>query len=122
MTDYAIVRDLVLDLMGDEVQATVSATVRETVNMVCDLSGIEEKPVSLVALSAALGIDKSAASRRAHQAIHRGYLRNLETKRGRPMQLVLGDPLPEEQELLPTAEVLQCCSVDRGDKATPPPS
>ena len=35
---------------------------------------------------------------------------------------MLGDPLPGAVEVLPAPEVLQCCSVDEGDKDAPPPS
>ena len=50
---------------------------------------------------------KSSASRRAKDAIKRGYLNNLEDKRGRPARLVLGDPLPDDVEVLPTPENLK---------------
>jgi hypothetical protein len=36
--------------------------------------------------------------------------RNLEDRKGRPARLVLGDPLPEEIELLPKAEQLHGCT------------
>jgi hypothetical protein len=36
---------------------------------------------------------------------------NCTTKlRGLPARLVVGDPLPTEKEILPPAEVLQCCA------------
>ena len=54
-----------------------------------------------------LGWMKSSASRRAKDAIKRGYLNNLEDKRGRPARLVLGDPLPDDVEVLPTPENLK---------------
>ena len=43
---------------------------------------------------------KSSAWRRARTALDAGYLRNPE-QRGRPARLVLGEPLPEEQDILP---------------------
>ena len=36
-----------------------------------------------------------------------GYLMNAETIRGKPMQLYIGDPLPEEVQVLPRPEQLQ---------------
>ncbi len=65
----------------------------------------------------ALHLDKSAASRRVQAAITRGYLLNLETRLGQPAQLILGDPLPEDQEILPTVEALarRCTSVSDGE-------
>jgi hypothetical protein len=63
-------------------------------------------------LATTLGIDKSAASRRYGVAKNKGYLVNNENKSGKPAQIVLGDPLPEDVTILPYPEDLQCCSVD----------
>jgi hypothetical protein len=51
-----------------------------------------------------LGIDRSAATRREKLCLALGYLQNLETKRGRPHRLIGGDPLPEEEDIMPTLE------------------
>lgn len=48
-----------------------------------------------------LGLDKSTVSRRLRVAADGGYIRNLEDKRGKPGRWVVGDPLPEETDLLP---------------------
>ena len=42
----------------------------------------------------------------ARVALNKGYLQNLEERRGRPARLVLGEPLPESLELLPNPEAL----------------
>lgn len=42
-------------------------------------------------------------------AARRGYLRNQQTSRGKPARYVVGDPLPEEQVILPTVETLKAC-------------
>jgi hypothetical protein len=39
--------------------------------------------------------------RRVRDATDRGYLVNLETRRGRPARIVLGDSMPEMVKLLP---------------------
>ena len=44
-------------------------------------------------------------------AIDRGYIKNLEDRRGRPARLVLGDPLPDDVEILPSVERLHGCTV-----------
>ena len=59
-------------------------------------------------------IPMSAASRRVRMALERGYLKNLEEKRGRPLRLVLSEPLPEEQTILPEPERLHGCTVVLG--------
>jgi hypothetical protein len=52
-------------------------------------------------LAAKLALDKSVTSRRLRDATDRGYLVNLETRRGRPARIVLGDPMPGMVKLLP---------------------
>jgi len=120
--DYAVVRELVADLVADAAERAVPDTVRETVEQVRILTDPEGE-TTVLAVAQALGLDKSTASRRVRMAIERGHLRNLEDKRGRPSRLVLGDPLPEEQTILPTArdlERLHGCSGVGGDRADEP--
>ena len=65
-----------------------------------------EQPLSIAQLANLLNLDKSATSRRWQNARARGYLRNLEEKKGKPARIVLADPLPDDVEILPTIEVL----------------
>lgn len=99
--DYLAIRELVVDLISDGVGATVSETMRETVEVVAALSGAHPSGVSTRAVSAALGIDRSAATRRLAASRDRGYVVNLEDRRGRPARYEIGDPLPDEVVLLP---------------------
>jgi hypothetical protein len=117
LTDYAVVRELVADILAQGVEATVPPSVRETVEIVARLRGggsatlfdkratAQPLPVSRVAQE--LGIDKSPASRRVKQAIALGYLRNLEDRKGRPHNITLGDPMPSDVEMLPAPEELE---------------
>ena len=103
LEDYAVVRELVHDLIADQLESAVPHTVRETVEAVKDLAlGTDEATTAQVA--AALKLDRSAASRRVRSATSRGFLKNLETKRGQPARLVLGDPLPTDEPVLPEAD------------------
>ncbi len=133
--DYAAVRGLVADLVAEGVEATVPATVRETVAAVRTLTGQDgatlaarlredsDATISLAAIARALKVDKSAASRRVSVARDRGYLRNLETKRGQPARIALGEPLPEETPILPEPEVVRArCSVAGVTAGIPAPS
>jgi hypothetical protein len=61
-----------------------------------------------------LELDKSSAWRRVRIAMERGYVKNLEDRRGRPARLVPGDPLPADIEILPAPEQLQGCTVAGG--------
>jgi hypothetical protein len=101
--DYATVRELVVDIVSDGVEATVPTTVGELVEAVA----ASEEPLSIRQLAHRLNLDKSATSRRWQNARARGYLRNLEERKGKPARIVLGDPLPDEVEILPLLEQLK---------------
>lgn len=111
MEDYEAVRKVVSDFVAGGIGASIPDTVRETVEVVRDLTGDDDEGVSVNAVADRLGLDKSAASRRVRQARRGGYLVNKEERRGRPARLVLGDPLPEETTFLPPAGELRCCTV-----------
>jgi hypothetical protein len=85
--------------------------VRETVGVLSRLHSEESEPVTVAALAKELDLDKSAAWRRARTATDRGYLKNLEDRKGRPARLVPGDPLPDDIEVLPPPERLSGCAV-----------
>jgi hypothetical protein len=120
LDDYSIVRDLVGDLVAEGVEATVPPGVRETVSATVEIALTEG--VSLAQLATALGIDKSAASRRWNEARRRGYLKNLEERRGKPARIVIGDPLPRDVDVLPAAETLKDrCTIAGVQPETEPP-
>lgn len=119
--DYSVVRELVAELVAEGVEATVPATIRETVDAVKKVVAAGAADVSVARVAEELSLDKASASRRVRSALDRGFLKNLETKRGLPSRLVIGDLLPEEKPILPTPEeVLQCCSANGEDKDAPP--
>jgi hypothetical protein len=97
--DYEAVRELVADLVANGVGATVPDTMRATVQAVRQLDIAEGSTVRLIAHE--LKLDRSATQRRVQAARERGYLVNLEEKRGRMARYAIGEPLPEEVELLP---------------------
>jgi hypothetical protein len=107
--DYDAVRELVADLIADAADRSVSSTQRQTVGAVADMLGGGATEVTVTALSERLRLDKSTTSRRVSVAVGRGFLKNLEDKKGRPHRLVLGDPLPGDEAILPTAERLRGC-------------
>src|SRR5215203_3231781 len=103
--DYAVVRELVADLVSEGIEVTVPATVRETVGAVKSLREASSgEPVTVVELARELKLDRSAVSRRVRNAKDRGYLRDLEENLRKPSRLVLGDDLPEDLQILPTPE------------------
>ena len=126
MEDYLVVRELVADLVSEGVEATVPATVRETVEAISSLIAGGKETVAQSDLRKALGLDRGVISRRVRAVCDWGYLKNLEERKGRPARLVLGDPMPDEIDVLPAPEALSTallhrCSVDAGDAKPPSP-
>lgn len=112
--DYAVVRELVGDLMAEGVEVSVPETIRETVAAVRAL--LPESPgfVRVSDVAKYIGLERSSAKRRVDKALESGYLINHEPYKGRPAQLAEGDELPEEQPLLPFPEdlaVMTGCTV-----------
>jgi hypothetical protein len=103
--DYAAVRELVADLVSEGIEATVPATVRETVEAV---KGLRENskggPVTVAELARKLRLDRSAVSRRVRNAKDRGYFRDLEENQRKPSRLIPGDDLPDDLQILPSPE------------------
>ncbi len=119
LDDYEVVRELVIDLISEGVEKSVPPTVRQTVEALRSLMKDTGGPlIGLPALSQRLGLDKGSVSRRVGRAVGLGYLKNLEDKQGKPAQLQLADPLPEDQEVLPTAAEVARCTVagDSGER------
>jgi hypothetical protein len=104
--DYAGVRALVADLWAEGLEATVPATMRETVEAVRSLLTGAGSSVSLAALAKHLKVDKGAAHHRVRKAITRGFLVNEQDRKGKPAKLTLGEPLPEDAGILPLPEAL----------------
>jgi hypothetical protein len=102
--DYAVVRQLIGDLLAQGVEASVAPTVRKTVMAVRELMDSDVAEPTVTDVAKKLNLSKSAAWRRIQSAIGAGFLKNLEDKPGRPARLARGEPLPEDQELLPTPE------------------
>jgi len=103
--DYAAVRELVVDLVGEGVEAIVPATVRQTVVAVKRLrEDSKGEPVTVAELARKLELDRSTVSRRVRNAKDRGYLRDLEDNPRKPSRLILGDDLPDDLQILPSPE------------------
>ncbi len=115
--DYAAVRELVNDLISEGISATVRTTTRETVEAVAALGG---ENVTTAQLARRLKLDVSAVGRRVNVAIAAGYLRNDEDKRNKPRRLATADPLPDDEELLPTLDDWLCsCATPSEGTDTP---
>ena len=106
--DYAVVHEFVADVIAQGVEASVSATVIETVETVTTLYKENKKLVTNKQFGSVLGVDTSTAWRRAKAAIDGGWLENEETRPNRTWRLKPGEPLPEEEPVLPAPESIAC--------------
>src|SRR5215207_3790439 len=112
--DYAAVRELVVDLVGEGVEAIVPATVRQTVVAVKRLrEDSKGEPVTVAELARKLELDRSTVSRRVRNAKDRGYLRDLEDNPRKPSRLILGDDLPDDLQILPSPEDVRASVKER---------
>jgi hypothetical protein len=105
LDDYETVRRLVVDIISSGVEATVPSVVRETVDAIGALA--TQDGATVRALAAKLNLDRSRVNRRLKMAADAGYVRNLEERRGRPGRWVVGDPMPEDRDILPEAHTLE---------------
>jgi hypothetical protein len=119
--DYAVVRDLVADLVSEGIEVTVPKTVRETVEAVGRLRDDSNgEPVTVTELARELKLDRSAVSRRVRSAKDRGYLRDLEENLRKPSRLVLGDDLPDDLQILPRPDDVRAGMQERAPGSARP--
>jgi hypothetical protein len=110
MQDYCIAYGLVSDLMAYGVQTAVPPGVRKFVDAVKALT--PEFPVgeplttTKKAVTRFMQVDNSYITGLRKEAVKQGYVVNLESNDRRPARLCLGDPLPEDNEVLPSPERL----------------
>ena len=121
LADYAVVRELVADLVAEGVESAVPPTVRETVEAARTLISAGKAVLSVADVAKDLGLDKSAASRRVRAAQGLGYLLNEETRKGRAACLTLGSLMPDEVEILPPVEALAVKTPRPHEEADPDP-
>lgn len=109
--DYETVRALLEDVYTETVGGPTAA-IRELVEAVrqMDTGG----RVTVGRLATHLGLNKSTVSRRAKKAVGLGWLVNRESRRGRPADYTLGDPLPDPCALPRAEQVLHCCRTSEG--------
>lgn len=126
LEDFEVVREIVAPLVADAAEASVTDTVRETVETVARLAASFPEGVPVADLARSLDVDKSSASRRAARARDRGFLVNDEERPGRPARLKLGEPLPEDTGILPTRADLEAFllspRVERNGATVPGPT
>lgn len=108
LEDYAIVRELIADLVSEGVGGTVRKTVKETVQAVAELTRPEEvEDIGIKKIADKLKLDRSTTQRRVKAAADEGYLVNEEDQRGKAARWCLGEPMPADVVVLPARDALQ---------------
>ncbi len=119
LDDYAVVRDLIADLISEGVGGTVRETTKETVRAVAELTKSDTvEEVGIKKIAERLQLDRSTAQRRVKACADEGYLVNDEDTRGKAARWRLGEPMPADVVVLPTREDLEaewggCAGVQR---------
>lgn len=119
--DYKVIQELTNDIFSDGVDASIPGIIRETVSAVKSLLPHSNDEVNVTSIAKYLKLDKSTAWRRVNDAIFRGYLINLEDRKGKPARIKLGDPLPYEMTILPHPSLLSGCTVAQSSGEPHPP-
>lgn len=114
MDDYEAVWEIVNETISEGVQSTVPLQIRETVKAVTEIDpkavgGIAclSYGVNSVQIANKLGVHRTTAWRRMQDAIQLGYLENLETSSRKEIRVVVGNPMPEDQHVLPHPDALR---------------
>lgn len=111
LDDYRAAHELVADVINEGVEAAVNPIVRQTVDTVERLTTANDgESVSLTELANALQLGKSATSNRVNKAKQRGYIVDLENRKGQPSKLTLGEPMPDKNAVLPEPEEVCVCA------------
>jgi hypothetical protein len=106
LEDYRRVRGIVRGILIEGVELGVSRTLRETVAAVASIPSTLRQPgVSVLTIAKKLKVDRSTAYRKIKECMDRELLHAVgEVKKGKPLLVNLGEPLSENEEVLPTAE------------------
>ena len=128
LEDYAVVRELIADLVSEGVGGTVRETVKETVRAVAELTTPEDvETVGIKKIADRLKLDRSTTQRRVKAAADEGYLVNSEDQRGKAAKWSIGEPMPSDVAVLPTREDLeseyegvQVCNATGGERGECP--
>jgi hypothetical protein len=105
--DYSAVYRLVNDSISAEVESIVPREVRKTVLAVKKIiKNNDSDSVSITDLSEYRCRHKSTVDRHVQYAISKGYLVNMEERKGMPAKIQIGEPMPRKNGVLPTPKEL----------------
>ena len=113
IADYAVVYHLVNEMFETSVNK-VSDTIRQVVRAVAALKGARITPISVTAVGNHLGTTKQAVHYSIKTALSEGWLVNIESRKGHPFNLDIGEPLPGSIGLPPPKELEDDGAVEAG--------
>ena len=121
--DYNTVKDLMSDILAQGLALNVRPVVRETVEAVRQLTTRFGTATSVKSLAMELALDASAVRRRVYAALEASYLTNA-APAGKPLEIGLGETMPDERQLLPHADAIgaACTCARESEGSDPPPS
>jgi hypothetical protein len=105
LDDYKAVRRLVKDIIAEGIDAAVSPGVRRVVEAVTKLTKAHPH-LSGKQLVDEIGVHKTTVSRDVAAAIGAGYVRDVKDDKKRSAKYVLGDPMPLDNAVLPSAKAV----------------
>jgi hypothetical protein len=113
--DYGAVRSLIAEIVAEGVGATIPDDLRKTVAAVAtaleqqasETPGDESGGVRRAHVQAELRLDERATRRRLASAVERGFIINTNPGRGRTASFRLGDPIPDDFDVLPPVEAVR---------------
>lgn len=106
--DYEIAKSIIGEIFADIAVGGVPDHIRQTVEAVKALHGVDDKPVKVSAVAKELSIHRTTAYHRVKTALADRFLVN-EAQRGREMLLVPGDEVPVKETVLPEPSMLEGC-------------
>jgi phage/plasmid primase-like uncharacterized protein len=108
-TDYAVVKELMGDILAEVAEAKTKDSMQETVDAVKSATkGLAEtEGATALTVARLLKLDRSAGWRRLRSAEDAGLVVNLETTRGKPSRYRITGEVFDTVEMLPHAEVLE---------------
>jgi Bifunctional DNA primase/polymerase, N-terminal len=119
LDDYDVVRGLLADAMAIATDKAVREGTRKIVEAVVALRAEGAVRVSMSAASRKAGRSKSTTNTDVHDALEKGYLVSLSAAPER-FDLAAGDPLPDQDDLLPKTEDLRRAFGRRSASVRPP--
>jgi len=110
LADYAVVHELIADILAEGIGATTSDDIREIVAAVetaIATAAPATTTVTRAQVQTELGLDERATRRRLAAAVDAGFVINNNPGRGKTARYSLGDPIPENVDVLPEVTTLQ---------------